>query len=164
MASTQVSNGVFISYRRRGGSEVAQVLKEFLTTEGFDVFLDVVKLRARQFDKQLLDQIERHPNFLFIHSKGAFSRCKEPKDWVRKELACALKSKRRIIPILLKGASFPKPGSLPRILAEFEQHRLRALRHFFKTRKKNFESRFARCESESDGSLCSKSNERGLGA
>ncbi len=121
MASTQVSNGVFISYRRRGGSELAQLLKEFLTSEGFDVFLDVVKLRAGQFDKQLLDEIERRPNFLFIHSKNALSSCKKPKDWVRKELACALKSKRRIIPILLKGASFPKPGSLPRILAEFEQ-------------------------------------------
>ncbi|MDI9404972.1 MAG: toll/interleukin-1 receptor domain-containing protein, partial [Limnohabitans sp.] len=114
--------GVFISYRRGTGSEVARVLAEFLEGQGFDVFLDVDSLGAGHFDEQLLGQIEARRSFVLVCSPGCLDRCASEGDWVRREVAHALATKRHVVPVTLPQFTWPTAGSLPAELAELQRH------------------------------------------
>ena len=82
---------VFISYRREGGQDTARIIRDELRAKGFRVFFDVEALRSGKFNEQLLDTIQECNDFILICSQGALDRCGQPEDWVRQELACALK-------------------------------------------------------------------------
>ena len=103
---------VFLSYRRKGGFETAKHLFDLLTKDGYKVCLDLNTLREGDFDKALLSQIDECQDFILIVDPNAFERCVNPdydpkNDWLRQELAYALKQGKNIIPVLLSGASFP---------------------------------------------------------
>ena len=103
---------VFLSYRRKGGFETAKHLFDLLTKDGYKVCLDLDTLREGDFDKALLSRIDECQDFIIIIDSNAFERCVnsdyDPKnDWLRQELAYALKQGKNIIPVLLSGASFP---------------------------------------------------------
>jgi TPR repeat protein len=105
--------GVFISYRRDGGAEAARVVESFLEANECDVFLDVDGLGAGAFDEQILRQIESREVFVLICSRGCFERCREPGDWVRRELEHALRRRRRVVPVVLRGFDWPSEQELP---------------------------------------------------
>jgi formylglycine-generating enzyme required for sulfatase activity len=115
-------NGVFISYRRGTGSEVARVLQEFLEGQGFDVFLDVDSLGAGHFDEQLLKQIETRRSFVLVCSPGSLDRCVNEGDWVRRELAHAIGTKRHILPVTLPGFVWPSGAGVPPVVAALQRH------------------------------------------
>jgi uncharacterized protein (TIGR02145 family) len=103
---------VFLSYRRKGGFETAKHLFDLLTKDGYKVCLDLTTLREGDFDKALLSRIDECQDFILIVDSNAFERCINPdydpkNDWLRQELAYALKQGKNIIPVLLAGASFP---------------------------------------------------------
>lgn len=109
---------VFISYRREGGQDTARIIRDELRAKGFRVFFDVEALRSGKFNEQLLDTIQGCNDFILICSKGALDRCSQPEDWVRQELACALKHNKNVIPVLLRGFEFPSPETLPEDIRE----------------------------------------------
>jgi formylglycine-generating enzyme required for sulfatase activity len=115
-------DGVFISYRRGMGSEVARILQEFLEGQGFDVFLDVDSLGAGHFDEQLLEQIESRRNFVLVCSPGSLDRCANEGDWVRREIAHALKTQRHIVPVTLPQFTWPSGGTLAQEIADLQRH------------------------------------------
>ncbi|MDM8524877.1 toll/interleukin-1 receptor domain-containing protein [Desulfococcaceae bacterium HSG8] len=82
---------IFISYRREGGSDKARLFQQALSERGLKVFLDVDELRAGYFDEKLLRVIENTPGFLLILSAGSLDRCKNPGDWLRREIEHAVR-------------------------------------------------------------------------
>lgn len=93
---------VFISYRRSNGSQLASLLKVHLEIRSYSVFIDVDRLEAGKFDNNLLQSIRSARNFVLVLTPGAFDRCfndVEQRDWIHKEIACALSSQCNIIPV-----------------------------------------------------------------
>lgn len=106
---------VFISYRRSNGCQLASLLKVHLEIRNLSVFLDVDRLEAGKFDNNLLQSIRSAKNFVLVLTPGALDRCMndtEERDWIHKEVACALQSKCNIIPVF-DNFVMPDPEALP---------------------------------------------------
>lgn len=106
---------IFISYRSEGGFETAKHLNDLLIRDGYNVSFDKNMTREGDFDKILFERIEQCRDFLVVVDQHAFDRMINPapdydpkKDWMRVEIAYALKLKRNIVSVLLPGASYPK--------------------------------------------------------
>ena len=106
-------DNVFISYRREGGIYLAMHIKNALQERGYAVFMDIEDLRNGPFNSALYEKIEDTPNFIIILSKGALDRCYKISDWVRKEIAHAIKCNRNIVPIIELGFIMPAASALP---------------------------------------------------
>lgn len=109
---------VFISYRRDYGIDVAGRVKDYFLSKGFSVFYDVTSMRLGEFDKQIVQHINTCDYFVLILSQNALDRCADERDWVRKEIECALKNENiKIIPLILPQFQFPDnlPDSLEKI-------------------------------------------------
>jgi hypothetical protein len=112
---------IFISYRRDGGFATANHLYDLLSQDGFVVSFDTHNLREGDFDVALLERIDQCTDFILIVDKHAFDRTLDPgqdssQDWMRTELAHALKHNKNIIPVLLNGVS-GFPPDLPEDIA-----------------------------------------------
>ena len=112
---------IFISYRRSNGSGLASLLKVHLELLMHSVFLDVHGLVAGKFDQGLLHNIRTSRNFLLVCSPGAFNRCQgdeKQKDWIHKEVNCALNSDCNIILVMDDNFTMPPPDSLPETMRQ----------------------------------------------
>ena len=98
---------VFLSYRRDGGETMAILLKDRLSAKGYRVFLDIEGLNSGSFNTKLLFVIEECTDFVFVGSKGSLDRCANEGDWVRLEIAHALRHSKNIVPIMLRDFEFP---------------------------------------------------------
>ena len=106
---------VFISYRRANGSQLASLLKVHLEIRNISVFLDVDRLNSGKFDNNLLQSIRSAKNFVLVLTPGALDRCfgdVEQRDWIHKEVACAIQSNCTIIPVF-DNFAMPDPSLLP---------------------------------------------------
>lgn len=117
-------NDIFISYRHNGGFPTANHISEKLQKDGYKVCFDKSSLKQGKFDEKILDQIGGCTDFIVVLDKEAFSRTlnNEPieKDWLRRELAHAIKHKKNIIPVMLSG--FEWPEHLPEDIDEIRKH------------------------------------------
>lgn len=99
---------VFISYRRGNDGSTAKILQDKLNSLGYHVFFDIDSLGPGNFNTGLYSVIDECTDFLLILSPGALDRCQNEDDWVRSEIEHALEKNLNIIPIILKGFSFPQ--------------------------------------------------------
>ena len=143
---------VFISYRREGGYDTAKHLNDLLVRDGYNVSFDIDTLRNGDFDIQLLERIEQCKDFILIVDKHAFDRTLDPafdpnKDWLRCELAHALKHNKNIIPVFLSGvSSFPE--NLPEDIAEVaKKNGPEYNKYYFNEFYKQLRSRFLKSKS-----------------
>ena len=120
---------VFISYRRENASESARIFQQFLEGKGLRVFLDVDSLVRGHFDKQILQHIDQCRHFLFIASPGSLDRCVNEDDWVRLEIAHALKIKKNVVPVVMEKFEWPKPMDLPVEIRELSKYHAFEYRH-----------------------------------
>lgn len=97
----------FISYRRENGFLMAQVIHDRLLERGIKTFLDLEELRSGNFNEDLYAAIESSPNFIVILPPNALTRCKNEKDWLRKEIVHAVKNNKKIIPVLYDNFKWP---------------------------------------------------------
>ncbi len=98
----------FISYRRETGSDLASLLKLHLESRFHKkIFLDVNELQVGRFDEELLQRIEKTPNFIVILSRASLDRCANKTDWLKREIMQALKTDRNVIPVMTDGFVFP---------------------------------------------------------
>ena len=111
---------VFVSYRRKGGAELARLLYEELSRRGFRVFLDTDTLAAGSWSEQLKQRIDECPDFIAVITDGFFDRCGDVDDVVRKEIARALAHRKNVVPLLASGTPFPE--SLPADIAALPAH------------------------------------------
>lgn len=104
---------IFISYRRDGGFELAKHLYDLLSRDGYTVSFDIDTLRNGDFDKALINNIDNCQDFILIVDPKAFDRVFDTtfpieNDWMRQELAHALKHNKNVVPIFLEGVTgFP---------------------------------------------------------
>lgn len=91
---------VFISYRRAPARYFARAIYQDLRAHDYDVFLDVDSIDSGDFDKIILRQIPARAHFIFILTPGTLDRCKNPGDWVLRELEEAINTGRNIIPLI----------------------------------------------------------------
>jgi hypothetical protein len=131
---------VFLSYRREGGQETALLLYERLTRAGYRVAFDLETLRSGRFDEQLLQTIASCKDVLVILGPHALDRCSDREDWVRQEIACALRNGLNVVPLLLRGFAFPPPATLP------EDIRGLTFRQGVEASMSHFDSTFQRLE------------------
>ncbi len=108
---------IFISYRRDGGDALAGRLADRFNALGYKVFYDVESMRSGTFNTQILDAIAQCSDVLLVLPPNALDRCINEDDWVRQELAFALKHNKNIIPIMMRGFDFPKtlPAEIDKI-------------------------------------------------
>ena len=99
---------IFISYRRDGGEDLARLLEYKLTERGFKVFFDVESLRSGSFNRALFEKIAECIDVLVVLPPHGLDRCTDPDDWVRLEIARALKLKKNVIPIMMRNFTFPE--------------------------------------------------------
>ena len=118
--SSQTRCDVLISYRRKGGSEIARYVAEALRRNGYSVFLDVDGLGAGSWSDELEQRIAECRDFIPIVTEGFFDRCGNPDDVVRKELMNAIENKKNIIPLIATDHPFPDP--LPPEIASISSH------------------------------------------
>lgn len=117
-----INYDIFISYRRDGGFETAKHLNDLLVRDGYTVSFDIDTLREGDFDVTLLKRIDQCVDFILVVDKHTFDRTLDPnfdpkKDWLRTELAYALKLRKNIIPLLLSGVD-GFPSNLPEDITE----------------------------------------------
>jgi hypothetical protein len=103
----------FISYRRQEDGPAALLISRSLAQRGLKTFIDVRSLESGKFDEQLLREIEKSTFFVPILSPRSLSRCRDPNDWVLKELTHALSLRKTIIPVLRQGFSFGPSSEFP---------------------------------------------------
>ena len=113
---------IFISYRRNGGGfEAANLLYDRLTRAGYHIFMDIENLRSGKFNEQLYDRIDNSKDVLVILPPGSLDRCKDEDDWLRLEIAHAIKAGKNIIPIFLRNFEYPEEP-LPDDIAELTNY------------------------------------------
>lgn len=114
----------FISYRRENGFLMAQIIHDRLKEKGIRCFLDLEEDRSGNFNEHLISAIEAAPNFILVLPKNALNRCVHEDDWVRREILEALARKKRIIPIMYDGFTWPKSkkwlSAVPKPLADLQ--------------------------------------------
>lgn len=146
---------IFISYRREGGYDTAKHLYDLLTRDGYKVSFDIDTLRSGDFDTQLLQRIDECKDFILIIDKHAFDRTLDSSfnknnDWLRCELAYALKKDKNIIPVFLSDVKgFPEslPSDISNVVRKngpeynryyFNDFYYRLKKKFLKTQKTSY--------------------------
>lgn len=132
---------IFISYRREGGSGFAGRLAEDLERRfgANEVFRDVEDIASGEDFVERLDSALRSCRVLLAvldktwlsASNSGGRRLDDPKDFVRTEIATALRNGVRVIPVLVEGATMPSEQDLPsniKSLARRQAHELSDLR------------------------------------
>ena len=113
----------FISYRRKGGSEKAQLVKSELLQRGLSderVFLDTHSLHEGNFEAKIRDAISQSRNVVVIISQGCFDEVRQTDYWYL-EISEALRQGKNIIPVLFDDISSISRLRLPEHLAELKE-------------------------------------------
>ena len=108
---------IFISYRREGGAELAQLLRKTLHERGYRIFVDVHDMPSGRFDESILDAIFHCRDVIVLLTPGSLERCKQKGDWFRTEIAAAFECGRNIVPLRANGFHMPEAAALPNEIA-----------------------------------------------
>jgi hypothetical protein len=131
---------IFISYRREDADEAAGRLSDHLVSQfGQDnIFMDVDGIApGRDFRKVIEETLTQCDvllgvmgrNWLDIKDETGNRRLDNETDFVRLEIASALRRDIPVIPVRVQGASVPKPDALPTDLKDFSYRNAVELTH-----------------------------------
>ena len=116
-----MEQGIFISYRRSTGSMMARMIYDRIRLEkGYRVFLDVEKLNAGDFRKNLELEMSKCDIFILVLSENALERTASPDDNVRAEILAAKRMGLRFIPVTTE--AFVWPQQIQEDLAEIRYY------------------------------------------
>lgn len=76
---------------------------------GYDVFFDYQSINSGGFEQVILQNIKARAHFIIILTPSALERCKNPGDWLRREIETAIDENRNIVPLMLEGFDFGSP-------------------------------------------------------
>lgn len=124
---------VFISYRRADTQDFAGRLADALrSTRGLgEVFIDVDGINAGEDFAVRLDHALAKADIclVIIGPNWDLARLADSNDFVRREIAAALASPHRVIPLLANGAAMPEPSALPEELRPLATLNAVSVRH-----------------------------------
>ncbi len=131
---------VFISYRRSDSKDVAARIADNLAgvREIDHVFLDVDAIgHGEDFPERLDSEIRRSDVVIAVIGPGwagdpdenGVTRIAREGDFVRREIATALETGKRVIPCLVNEAHMPGPDDLPSDIAALADRNACAIRH-----------------------------------
>ncbi|HEU0303515.1 MAG TPA: toll/interleukin-1 receptor domain-containing protein [Gaiellaceae bacterium] len=122
-----VSSRIFVSYRREDATAYAGRLYDILSAEfPAQVFMDIDTLEPGvDFAQRIEESVGSADVLVAVIGRGWVTavdrdgrrRLDDPDDWVRLEIAEALRRDIRVIPVLVGGASMPESGELSEDLA-----------------------------------------------
>lgn len=119
MKKSNTQYDIFISYRRSDGFATARLIYDRLEKAGYSVSFDMETLRSGDFNTQLYERIENCKDVVVIVSPDALKFRDNPEhDWLRLEVAHALKHRKNIIPIFLRNVVVPQKEDMPEDIAE----------------------------------------------
>jgi hypothetical protein len=129
IASVNRMGSIFLSYRREDTEgQAGRLYDDLVAVVGPDsVFMDVAAIQpGRDFRKSIDQSLNSCGVFLSLIGRSWLTakdtsgqrRLDDPADFVRIETAAALKRDIPVIPVLVQGASAPKPDQLPDDLKE----------------------------------------------
>jgi hypothetical protein len=132
--------GIFINYRRDDAPGVAGRLYDHLAKSFSrrDLFIDVDAIKpGLDFVKQLDTQVSQcdvllaliGPHWLKAEDEQGGQRLQGDRDYVRIEIAAALKRDIPVIPVLINGADMPVEDQLPEDLRSLSRRHALELRH-----------------------------------
>jgi hypothetical protein len=121
---------IFISYRRDDAEEAAGRLSDHLVSQfgSENIFMDVDGISPGQDFRKAIDEILTKcdvllavvgKNWLDCKDEAGNRRLDDPRDFVRLEIANALKRDIPVIPVRVQGAYLPKADQLPDELKDF---------------------------------------------
>lgn len=142
---TDPQQTVFISYRRSTSRHLARAVFMDLRANGWDAFLDVNTIDSGAFDSVILNQIAARAHFVILMSPGAFERCADESDWLRREIEEALRLERNIVPIIEEGVDFQRETQyLPETIRETfsKQNGVRLFHDYFEEGLEKLRTRF----------------------
>ena len=116
--------GIFISYRRdearhaagRLADDLAQVFGPtaiFRDIEGIDPGVDFTRSLDKALNACVVMLVLMGPRWLDMRNPKGERRLDDAEDWIRQEIATALKRDVRVVPVLLEGAKVPEASQLP---------------------------------------------------
>src|SRR5215218_9467248 len=122
------TKGIFISYRRDETAGYAGRLEDrfnehfgehnvFRDIDSIEPGLDFTEVIKRAVDSTEVMLAVIGKNWLTATDAAGRKRLENPDDYVRIEIATALKRNTRVIPLLVQGAAMPSAGQLPEDLA-----------------------------------------------
>ena len=106
---------VFISYRRQGGAEKAELTKGELIKRGFRenrMFMDTRSIISGNYILSILDALDDSENMVVIVTKGCFDNLPAESTWV-KEIEHAIRQGINIVPVYFDGITTVKTEELP---------------------------------------------------
>lgn len=116
----QFEYDVFISYRRKGGSEKAQLVKSEIKQRGIGeerIFLDTHSLHDGDFEQKIKVAIEQSKSVVVIISNGCFDEIKDTDYWYM-EIKEALQLGKNIVPVFFDGITSFANQIIPQELQE----------------------------------------------
>jgi len=133
------ASGIFINYRAEDSYTAAALIGSKLTARfGSDhVFLDCRSIQiGTDFANELLRRLRTcslllvviGPRWLTLTIEAGIRRIDDPKDWIRLEIANALRRGLRVVPFLLDGATLPTAETLPDDIAGLSRRQYLPLR------------------------------------
>ncbi|MCV2349627.1 toll/interleukin-1 receptor domain-containing protein [Paucibacter sp. Y2R2-4] len=116
--------GIFISYRRDDSRHVAGRLADdlaqafgsdsiFRDIEGISLGLDFTQSLDTALASCSVMLVLIGPNWLTIQNAQGQRRLDLPEDWIRQEIATALRRNVRVVPVLIEGTPLPDASDLP---------------------------------------------------
>lgn len=131
---------IFINSRNEDGAYAASLLYDALTRwlDEEQVFKSNRSIRpGEDYATVLLDRAAEcdvmlsviGPGWLRAAAPDGARRLDQPDDWVFQEIAAALGKERRVIPLLLTGATMPKAQELPHAISDLASCQYRRLDH-----------------------------------
>ena len=160
------AHGIYLSYRRSESAAYAGRLFDHLSRHfgRGSVFMDVQGgiRRGQEFARAIDSALSACDAVLVVigkdwascTGKGGRRRLEDPKDWVRLEVAAALRRDVLVVPVLVEGTRLPDPASLPeelRALCERHACELSDLPWAFDVRELVKRSRAGCCPSTAKG-------------
>lgn len=115
---------VFISYRRRGGSERAELLKAVFEKNGYPterIFMDTHTLKGGDFTQRSKEAIAESHNFIVLITKGCFDDVKEG-DYFVYEISEAIRLNKNIVPVCFDGINSIEQMELPEAIKSLPYH------------------------------------------
>jgi hypothetical protein len=122
------AKGIFISYRREENADAAGRLadkfnehfgenKVFRDIDSLEPGLDFVEAIERAIDSSAVMLVVIGKNWLTATDTAGHKRLENPDDYVRLEIAAALKRNIRVVPLRVQGAAMPSSDELPEDIA-----------------------------------------------